>query len=107
LSKNDSLLSTTGARFASRSRAVSAEARGPRRRFTITARGRDYLAEQRDELDRILAQMRQTAALIEQSAIDEFRAKLFEKMRNGPLTTEQANRLRDELRNAREEIENV
>lgn len=90
---------------------ASSQSFGPRRLFTITDAGRAYLAEQRDELERIMAQLDEASAPIGDQAIgeaiDALRATLFEKMRRRALTEEQARRLRDVLEKARGEIEGI
>ena len=90
---------------------VTSQAFGPRRRFSITPAGRAYLEEHRVELDRIKAQLEEAAAPIGQSAlgeaIGELRAALFEKMRGGGLSPERAEKLRELLKRAKEEIERI
>jgi len=90
---------------------VFSHSSGPKRLFTITDAGRAYLAEQREELERIRAQIKAAATPIGDSAIGEaiqaFRATLFDKMRGGALTDEQARKLRAALDKAREEISKI
>jgi DNA-binding PadR family transcriptional regulator len=90
---------------------VSSQSFGPRRSFSITDAGRAYLDEQRAELDEINAQLDLAAAPIGESALGEaivqFRAALFEKMRKGGLSAGQAERLREVLKKAREEVERI
>ena len=90
---------------------VTSQAFGPRRRFSITPAGCAYLEEHRVELDRIKAQLEEAAAPIGQSAlgeaIGELRAALFEKMRGGGLSPERAEKLRELLKRAKEEIERI
>ena len=90
---------------------VSSQSYGPRRLFTITEAGKAYIEEQRAELERIKAQVEAAAAPIGESAIGEaiqaLRATLFEKMRRGALTEDQARKLREVLQKARAEIEKI
>ncbi len=90
---------------------VSSQSRGPRRLFTITDAGKEWLAGQKAELDSIKAQVAQAAAPMAQSAIGEaihqFRATLYEKMRGSALTDEQADKLRQLLEKARNDIEKI
>lgn len=90
---------------------VTSQSRGPRRLFTITDAGKAWLTGQGAELEAIKAQVAEAAAPMAQSAIGEaihaFRAALYEKMRQGGLTDEQADRLRQLLQKAREDIERL
>ena len=90
---------------------VTSERHGVKRRYAVTEAGRAYLAESRDELDRIRAQIEEAAAPIGVLAIGEairdFRAALFAKMRRGTLGEAEARRLRDILIEAREKIEKL
>lgn len=90
---------------------VTSQSRGFRKLFTITPAGRDYLASEREELDRIQAQIAAAAEPIGMAsigeAIQDFRAALFRKMRKGDLSDEQAAKLRDVLRRAQDEIEKL
>jgi DNA-binding PadR family transcriptional regulator len=90
---------------------ASSKSWGPKKLFTITEAGQAYLAEHRVELDAINAQLDETAAPIDKSdigqAIKEFRTTLFQKMRKGSLSPEQAAKLRETLLKARDEIEQI
>jgi DNA-binding PadR family transcriptional regulator len=90
---------------------VASEAHGRQRLFAVTEEGRAYLAEQRAELDAINAQMEEAARPIGQLAIGEairdLRAALFERMRKGALSPQQAAKLRATLERARREIEEI
>ena len=90
---------------------VSSQSHGPKRRFTITQAGKAYVEEQREELERIKAQVEAAAAPIGESgvgdAIRALRAALFDKMRQGGLTDEQARKLCQVLTKAREDIEKI
>jgi DNA-binding PadR family transcriptional regulator len=90
---------------------VTSEAHGRQRLFAVTDEGRAYLDAQRAELDAINAQLEEASRPIGQSAIGEairdLRAVLFEKMRKGALSPEQAAKLRDALLRARREIEEI
>jgi len=90
---------------------VTSTSWGPKRRFEITDQGRAYLAEHADELEKINAQIKDSAAPMLQSAIGEaiqaFRATLIAKMRQGSLSAEQAEKLKDVLVKARDEIERI
>ncbi len=90
---------------------VSSSSWGPKKLFTINEAGKSYLADHRSELDAINAQLEATAAPIGESAIGEaiqsLRAALFDKMRKGALSAEQAAKLRDVLESARQAIEKL
>jgi len=87
------------------------QAGGFRKRYAITPAGSAYLESERQDLERILGQVAAAAEPIGVAAIgeaiQEFRAALFRKMRKGDLTDVQATRLRDALRRAQDEIENI
>ena len=90
---------------------VTSQSRGFRKLFTINDAGRAYLDAEREELERIVSQVNAAAEPIGLAAIGEaiqdFRAALFRKMRNGALNDEQAARLRDVLRRAQDDIEKI
>ena len=90
---------------------VASEEHGRQRLFAVTDEGRAYLAEQRAELDAINEQLEEAARPIGASAIGEairdLRAALFDRMRKGALSPEQAAQLRAALDRARREIEEI
>lgn len=77
---------------------------GNKRLYSITDAGRAYLEENRAELDKINAQLDETSGELGQAALGEaihdLRRALFEKLRGGRLSAEQAARARDILAQA-------
>jgi len=90
---------------------IASSSWGPKRRFEITEEGRAYLAEHAEELDKINAQIAEASTPIGDKslgeAIRDFRATLFSRMRKGGLSAEQAEKIRDVLVKARDEIEKI
>ena len=90
---------------------VTSETHGRQRLFAVTDEGRAYLADQRAELAAINAQLEEAARPIGESAIGEairdLRAALFERMRKGALSPQQAAKLRATLERGRREIEEI
>ena len=90
---------------------VTSEAHGRQRLFAVTDEGRAYLDAQRADLDAINAQLEEASRPMGESAIGEalrdLRGALFEKLRRGALSHEQAGRLREALERARRDIEEI
>ena len=90
---------------------VTSSSWGPRKLYTIAAAGQVYLAGRRSELAAIEEQIRQAAAPIAASSVEErigaFRTSLMEKMRRGGLNEAKARELGAILDRARKEIEDL
>jgi DNA-binding PadR family transcriptional regulator len=94
---------------------VEAQAWGPRRRFSITEAGLDYLQDHAAELARIKAQVEQAAAPVSEASggatlgdlARELREVLLARLRPGALTPPQVEKLKDILRRARQEIDRL
>jgi DNA-binding PadR family transcriptional regulator len=90
---------------------VSSEATGNKRLYSITEQGRAHLEEHAAELQRINDQIRDASSEVGGVALgDEIRAlrwTVFRLIRAGALTGEQARKVRDILRTARRELEDL
>ena len=90
---------------------VVSEANGNKRLYSITEQGKAYLEENAEELARINAQIDQVSAEGGEISLgDEVRwvAKaVFMRLRRGQFTPEQARKVRDILRKARREVEDL
>ena len=87
---------------------ATSQTQGTKRLYSITDAGRAYLEDNRAELDKINAQVEETSGALGQAAlgeaISELRRALFEKLRGGRLTTEQAAKAREILERAVKEL---
>lgn len=90
---------------------VVSEANGNKRLFRITEAGSAYLAETAAELDRITAQIRHVSGRMGGAAIGEeireMGAMLRTKLRGGDWSREQVEKVREILKTARREIEDL
>ena len=90
---------------------VASEAVGNKRLYSITDEGRAYLAEHAAELQKINAQIDEASAEVSGVALgDELRAlrwAVFNMVRKGTLTAEQARKARDILEKARRDLEGL
>ena len=90
---------------------VTSTSCGPKRSFTITQAGRAYLEQNRAEGEAIRAQLALSSAPMERESLGEavraLRSAIFAKMRDGALDRARAEKLRDALARAREEIERL
>jgi len=90
---------------------VSSTTTGNKRLYTITAEGQAYLDENKADLDRINEQLDEAAGEMRGAALGEairdLRHALFHRARSGELTAEQAEKVVEILKNARDEIENL
>ena len=89
---------------------VSATA-GNKKLYTITDAGRAYLADNRNELDTINAQLDEASNEIRHSAlgeeIRELQRTLFGRLRSGSLTSDQVDEIKRILRGAREALDRL
>lgn len=80
---------------------ATSETQGTKRLYAITDQGRAYLDENRAELDKINAQVDEASGALGQAALGEavadLRRVLFEKLRGGRLSSEQAAKAREIL----------
>jgi len=87
---------------------VVSEAQGNKRLFSITDEGRAYLAENAADLERINRQIEETSASSFAGQLGEevraFMRTVFQRLRGGTLTPEQARELTELLRNARKDL---
>ena len=90
---------------------VVSEANGNKRLYSITEQGKAYLEENAEELARINAQIDQVSAEGGEISLgDEVRGvakAVFMRLRRGQFTPEQARKVRDILRKARREVEDL
>jgi DNA-binding PadR family transcriptional regulator len=90
---------------------VTAKEEGGKRLIAITEAGLSYLEDNAAQLAKINAQLEEAAGPIGESAIGEaimrLRGSLFQRMRSGSLTAEQAEMLREILAKAADEIEKL
>lgn len=90
---------------------VTAREEGGKRLYAITEAGLSFLEENAAQLAKINAQLEEASGPIGKSSLGEaigaFRETLFRRMRGGSLSPEQADRLRDILAQAREEIDKL
>jgi DNA-binding PadR family transcriptional regulator len=90
---------------------VTSATEGNKRLYSITEEGRAYLDENRAELDKINAQLDETSGELRGAALGEemraLRWAVFSKLRSGSLTAEQAERAREILRKARQDLEDL
>ncbi|MDR4307451.1 helix-turn-helix transcriptional regulator [Chelatococcus sambhunathii] len=87
------------------------ETQGNKRLYSITDAGRAYLEENRAELDKINAQLDETSDALGDVALGEvisdLRRVLFEKLRDGRLTGEQAAKAREILNRAARDLRDL
>ncbi|MCT7375259.1 PadR family transcriptional regulator [Chelativorans salis] len=90
---------------------VSSETEGNKRLFTITKQGRAFLDQHKDELERINAQLDEVSADMQGIALGEaftsLRHTLFQKVRSGEMSTEQAKKALEILKKARDELNDL
>ncbi|MFI0849643.1 PadR family transcriptional regulator, partial [Mesorhizobium sp. IMUNJ 23232] len=90
---------------------VVSEANGNKRLYSITEQGKAYLEENAEELARINAQIDEVSAdRGEVSLGDEVRGvakSVFVRMRRGEFSSEQVRKVRDILKKARRDIEDL
>lgn len=90
---------------------VVSEANGNKRRYSITEQGRAYLEENADELARVKAQIAEVSARGSETSLgDEVRSiakAVFVRLRRGHFSPDQARAVRDILKKARREIEDL
>ena len=90
---------------------VVSEAQGNKKLYSITEQGRAYLAEHQADLDRINRQIKESSEEVSSAALgQEVKAlgfTVFNRLRSGALTAEQAAKARDILKKARQELEDL
>ena len=90
---------------------VTSTTTGNKRLYSITDAGKTWLHENRAELDKINAQLDEASNDVGQSAIVEemmaMRRAIAQRLRHGSLTAEQAVKLREALRAARQTIDSL
>lgn len=90
---------------------VVSEANGNKRRYSITAEGKAYLADHAEELSRINAQIDEVSSGGSEISLgDEVRSvakAVFLRLRSGQFTPEQARKVYEILKKARRDIEDL
>ncbi|MGE0499957.1 MAG: PadR family transcriptional regulator [Rhizobiaceae bacterium] len=90
---------------------VASETQGNKRLYSITGEGRAFLAEHQAELDKINAQIKESADEVSGASLgQEVRAlgfAVFGRLRSGSLTADQAAKMRDILKKARRDLEDL
>lgn len=90
---------------------VASEANGNKRRYSITEQGRAYLEENAEELARVKAQIAEVSMRGSETSLgDEVKSlakAVFVRLRRGHFSPDQARSVRDILKKARREIEDL